>query len=184
MSVLSLNPTETGAQGTVLILGGARSGKSGLAEAMLTALPSPWIYLATGRAFDAEMQERIEHHKASRTEQGWQTVEEPFDIAWVLKTYAHLPVLVDCLTLWVTNMLLDDQNIEDATHRLLEVLPERLAPTILVGNEVGLGIVPENALARRFRDEAGRLHQRIAAQAGQVVFVAAGLPLVLKGKAL
>ena len=86
--------------------------------------------------------------------------------------------------LWVTNMLLDDQNIEEATHRLLEVLPERLAPTILVGNEVGLGIVPENALARRFRDEAGRLHQRIAAQAGQVVFVAAGLPLVLKGKAL
>ncbi|GBR47218.1 bifunctional adenosylcobinamide kinase/adenosylcobinamide-phosphate guanylyltransferase [Acetobacter pomorum] len=184
MSILSLNLSETGAQGAVLVLGGARSGKSRLAEEMLTALPPPWVYLATGRAFDAEMQERIEHHKASRTEKGWQTVEEPLDIAWALKTYAHLPVLVDCLTLWVTNMLLDDQNVEEATQRLLDVLQERLAPTILVGNEVGLGIVPENALARRFRDETGRLHQRIAAQAGQVIFVAAGLPLVLKGKGL
>lgn len=168
-----------GLPATTLILGGARSGKSRHAEALITALPAPWVYLATGRAFDTEMQERIAHHRASRAE-GWQTVEEPFAVADVLRAHATRPVLLDCLTLWLTNLLLEERRIPDATHALLAALAERRAPTVLVGNEVGLGIVPEHKLARQFRDEAGLLHQRLAAQVGKVLFIAAGLPLVLK----
>ncbi|KXV62614.1 adenosylcobinamide kinase [Acetobacter orleanensis] len=168
-----------GLPGTTLVLGGARSGKSRHAEALIMALPSPWIYLATGRAFDAEMQERITHHRTSRAE-GWQTVEEPFAVADVLRTHATRPLLLDCLTLWLTNLLLEERSIPEATQGLLAALAERRAPTVLVGNEVGLGIVPEHKLARQFRDEAGFLHQRLAAQVGKVLFIAAGLPLVLK----
>lgn len=168
-----------GLPATTLILGGARSGKSRHAEALITALPAPWIYLATGRAFDTEMQERIAHHRVSRAE-GWQTVEEPLAVADVLRAHATRPVLLDCLTLWLTNLLLEERHIPDATQALLAALAERRAPTVLVGNEVGLGIVPEHKLARQFRDEAGLLHQRLAAQVGKVLFIAAGLPLVLK----
>ncbi|WP_197460638.1 bifunctional adenosylcobinamide kinase/adenosylcobinamide-phosphate guanylyltransferase [Acetobacter tropicalis] len=168
-----------GLRAATLVLGGARSGKSRHAEALITALPAPWVYLATGRAFDAEMQERIDHHKTGR-EEGWITVEEPVDVAHVLRAHATQPLLLDCLTLWLTNLLLEEHDIPAATQSLLAALGERQAPTVLVGNEVGLGIVPENKLARRFRDEAGFLHQTLAAQVGRVLFVAAGLPLVLK----
>lgn len=168
-----------GMAAATLVLGGARSGKSRHAEALVTALPAPWVYLATGRAFDGEMQARIDHHRTSRAE-GWITVEEPVDVAHVLRAHAEQPLLLDCLTLWLTNLLLEEHDIPEATQNLLAALAERQAPTVLVGNEVGLGIVPENKLARRFRDEAGFLHQTLAAQVGRVLFVAAGLPLALK----
>jgi adenosylcobinamide kinase/adenosylcobinamide-phosphate guanylyltransferase len=180
MSGVVLNLSDTGLAGTVLVLGGARSGKSRLAEACLTALPGPRLYVATGRAWDEEMRARIAQHKAERAHAGWQTVEEPLDVPGVLEHHAHTPALLDCLTLWLTNLLLEERDVEAESARLLQSLSARLAPTVLVGNEVGLGIVPDNALARRFRDEAGRLHQRLAAQAARVVFVVAGLPMILK----
>ena len=159
------------------VLGGARSGKSRYAEGLVTALPLPWRYVATAQAWDAEMRARIAEHRARRAD-GWQTVEAPLDLPRALA--AGLPVLVDCLTLWLTNLLLGEHDIAAATTALEESLAARTAPTVLVANEVGLGIVPENALARGFRDEAGRLHQRIAARAGSVVFMVAGLPLRVK----
>lgn len=172
--------TQTGLQDVSLVLGGARSGKSRIAEAIITDLPAPWVYLATGRAFDEEMQARIDLHRTTRGNKGWRTVEEPFDIADVLQAEQAAPILIDCLTLWLTNLILEDRNIHAATKDLLEALQARKGRTVLVGNEVGLGIVPDNALARRFRDEAGLLHQKIAAVAGEVLFVAAGLSLKMK----
>ncbi len=165
-----------------LLLGGARSGKSRHAEAIMAGLPSPWIYLATGRAWDEEMQARIAEHRARRGP-GWRTIEVPLAMPAALDAAGANPVLVDCLTLWLTNLLLEPCDIEQAVADCLAALQRRTAPTLLVGSEVGLGIVPDNALARRFRDEAGRLHQRIAAVADQVVLMVAGLPLLVKGGA-
>lgn len=162
-----------------LVLGGARSGKSRHAEAIVTALPSPWIYIATGRAWDDEMRARIDLHRARRDD-GWRTVETPVGLADALDAAGKRPVLVDCLTLWLTNLLIDDRPLEPAISGLLASLARRPADTVLVGSEVGLGIVPENALARRFRDEAGLLHQRIADVAQHVILVVAGLPLTIK----
>ncbi|MFT8417973.1 MAG: bifunctional adenosylcobinamide kinase/adenosylcobinamide-phosphate guanylyltransferase [Acetobacter sp.] len=180
MGRVSLNPEQGGAAGSLLVLGGARSGKSRFAESALTALPGPWVYLATGRAFDDEMRARIAQHRSARGQAGWHTVEEPLNVADVLHQHSATPVLLDCLTLWLTNLLLDERDVEGPTQALLASLTARTAPTVLVGNEVGLGIVPQSPLGRRFRDEAGLLHQRLAACVGKVVFVAAGLPLVLK----
>ena len=164
-----------------LVLGGARSGKSRHAEEMIAARAPPWIYVATGLAHDEEMRRRIAAHQARR-DQRWQTVEAPLDLAQALDRAGAAPVLVDCLTLWLTNLILGGHDVETAACALEQALERRTGPTVLVGSEVGLGIVPENALARRFRDEAGLLHQRVAARAGLVVLVAAGLPLVLKGE--
>jgi adenosylcobinamide kinase / adenosylcobinamide-phosphate guanylyltransferase len=160
-----------------LVLGGARSGKSAHAEALLTALPPPWTYVATAQGYDEEMRERIAVHRARRGA-GWETVEAPLDLPAALVSGS--PVLVDCLTLWLTNLLLGGHDIAAATLALEAALAGRAAPTVLVGNEVGLGIVPENALARKFRDEAGRLHQRLAARADSVLFMVAGLPMRVK----
>lgn len=162
---------------SILVLGGARSGKSCHAESLVMAEPAPWRYVATGRAWDDEMRARIAFHRARRGE-GWEAVEAPFDL--VSSLHGSQPVLVDCLTLWLTNLILDERNIEEATESLLDALRQRSALTVLVGNEVGLGIVPENALARRFRDEAGLLHQKIAREARRVLFVAAGCALEMK----
>ena len=162
-----------------LVLGGARSGKSRFAEALVTRLPAPWVYVATAQAFDDEMRERIAEHRAGRAA-GWRTTEAPLDLAAALRDAGDAPVLVDCLTLWLTNLMLGGADLEGAAAALDAAL-DRTAPTVLVSNEVGLGIVPENALARRFRDEAGRLHQRITARAGRVVLMVAGLPLFVKG---
>ena len=163
------------------VLGGARSGKSRHAEALATALPAPWLYLATGQAFDAEMAARIAHHRARRGP-GWETREAPLDLAGAL---AAAPpgqaVLVDCLTLWLSNLMLAGRDPEAEGDRLLAVLARPRGPWVLVSNEVGMGIVPENALARAFRDAAGRLSQRVAAQAGTVILTVAGLPLRVKG---
>ena len=157
------------------VLGGARSGKSRHAEALVQAAPPPWRYVATAQAWDAEMTARIADHQARRPP-GWQTVESPLELAAALDT--GLPVLVDCLTLWVSNLLLADQ--EPDWLALLDALDHRTACTVLVSNEVGLGIVPDNALARRFRDAAGVLHQLVAARADRVVLMVAGLPMVVK----
>lgn len=167
-----------------LVLGGARSGKSRHAEALVTAMPAPWRYVATGQAFDAEMEERIALHRAQRGA-GWITVDAPLELPEVLERIgkAPPPILVDCLTLWLTNLMLGERDLVEAFERLEEALAASRAPIVLVSNEVGLGIVPENALARRFRDEAGRLHQRLAARADRVLFVVAGLPMTVKDAA-
>jgi adenosyl cobinamide kinase/adenosyl cobinamide phosphate guanylyltransferase len=161
-----------------LVLGGARSGKSRYAEALLMRHPPPWLYLATAEPFDAEMAERIAGHRARR-DKLWQTREAPRDLPAQLRT-ATGPVLVDCLTLWLSNLMLASLPLDHATEALLAAL-DRPAPTVLVANEVGLSIVPDNALARAFRDAAGVLNQRLAQMADRVVFTVAGLPMHLKG---
>lgn len=159
-----------------LVLGGARSGKSRYAEALIGARPA--LYLATGEAHDAEMRERIREHQKRRGA-NWTTRDAPLALAEALRA-ADRPVLVDCLTLWLSNLLGARRDPDAETRNLVETLPALRAPVIFVSNEVGLGIVPDNKLAREFRDHAGRLHQAIAAIASRVVFVAAGLPLTLK----
>ena len=164
-----------------LILGGARSGKSRHAEALVTTLPPPWHYVATAEAYDEEMRQRIALHRERRGE-GWVTTEAPLELAEYLAALGRgsAPILVDCLTLWLSNVMLANRDVEAANGWIEAVLDEAKAPIVLVSNEVGLGIVPENALARRFRDEAGRLHQRLAARADRVLFMVAGLPMVVK----
>jgi adenosyl cobinamide kinase/adenosyl cobinamide phosphate guanylyltransferase len=157
------------------VLGGARSGKSRHAEALVQAAPGPWVYVATAQAFDAEMTARLAEHRARRPP-GWRTVEEPLDLPGAL---GHAgPMLVDCLTLWVSNLLLAER--EPDWPALLAAIDARQEMTVFVANEVGLGIVPDNALARRFRDCAGVLHQRLAARADRVLFMVAGIPMVAK----
>ena len=174
MTSLSIPPV-------TLVLGGARSGKSGYAEKLITAQTARWVYMATATAGDREMEERIRQHQRRRGE-GWSTVEVPLDLVAGLSQQAdeETVILVDCLTLWLSNMLFAELNVEYETERLVACLTELPGRAILVSNEVGLGIVPENALARRFRDDAGRLNQAVAAVADAVIFVAAGLPLQLK----
>jgi adenosylcobinamide kinase/adenosylcobinamide-phosphate guanylyltransferase len=164
-----------------LVLGGARSGKSRYAETIITALPPPWIYLATAQALDAEMAARIGAHQARRGA-GWTTVEAPRDLAATLVANAKAPILVDCLTLWLSNLMMADAQIDAEIDRLEQALAKAAAPVVLVANEVGSGIVPDNALARRFRDLQGALNQRIAARADHVVLLVAGLPLFVKGR--
>ncbi len=164
-----------------LVLGGARSGKSRHAEALIARHPAPWAYLATAEAWDDEMRARIAEHQARRDGR-WHTVNVPLDLPGALAAAGAAPVLVDCLTLWLTNLMLAGHDVERATAALEAALAARAAPTVLVANEVGLGIVPESALGRAFRDRAGVLNQRMAALAGHVHFIAAGLPLLLKGE--
>ena len=141
--------------GLTLVLGGARSGKSRFAEDLLTRLPAPWLYIATAQALDDEMQARIAHHRARRPD-GWETVEVPLDLAPALDAVAQgRPVLIDCLTLWLSNLLLAGRDVEAETDRLAATLARARGPWVVVANEVGLGIVPDNPLARRFRDAAG-----------------------------
>ncbi|OCW57605.1 bifunctional adenosylcobinamide kinase/adenosylcobinamide-phosphate guanylyltransferase [Hoeflea olei] len=165
-----------------LVLGGARSGKSAFAERLVEAASPTRLYIATGQAWDDEMRSRIAAHQ-DRRGAGWDTVEAPVDLAQALETHARAdrPVLVDCLTLWVTNLMLGERDVTAAFDTLLAALPGLSGPVVFVSNEVGLGIVPDNAMARAFRDHAGRLHQLIAALADEVHFVAAGLPLKMKG---
>lgn len=164
-----------------LVIGGARSGKSAFAEHLITATSRPRRYIATAEAWDDEMRERIAQHRQDRGA-AWTTVEAPLDLAAALaEARADEAVLVDCATLWLTNHLLADHNLSTEADRLGLALATCKAPVVIVTNETGWGIVPENALARRFRDEQGRLNQRFAAAADLVVTVIAGLPLVLKG---
>jgi adenosylcobinamide kinase/adenosylcobinamide-phosphate guanylyltransferase len=162
-----------------LVIGGARSGKSRHAEQIVARRAPPWVYVATGQAFDDEMRDRIAEHRRRRGD-GWRTIEAPVDLAGALTQAADAPVLVDCLTLWLTNLILGEHDISATISAFEAALEKRTAPTILVSNEVGMGIVPETPLGRRFRDEAGWLNQRIAAKAGTVLFVVAGLPMTVK----
>jgi adenosylcobinamide kinase / adenosylcobinamide-phosphate guanylyltransferase len=166
---------------TVLILGGARSGKSRFAEKLGDALPGPHIYVATAQAFDAEMTQRIARHRADRAAH-WQTSECPLALHEAVQDHdgADRVILVDCLTLWLTNVMLANHDVAAARHRLAGALPAIRGTLLLVSNEVGQGIVPENALARQFRDEAGWLHQALAQVADEVWFVTAGIPQRLK----
>jgi adenosylcobinamide kinase/adenosylcobinamide-phosphate guanylyltransferase len=168
---------------SVLVIGGARSGKSRYAEARLEALPgdAALAYIATAQPLDTEMAERIAHHRARRGPR-WHTMEAPLDLpAAIARAQGGADaVLVDCLTLWLTNVMLADHDVACAAEALIDALQRCTCPIVLIANEVGLGIVPDNALARRFRDHAGWLNQKLAVVADEVVLVAAGLPLHLK----
>jgi adenosylcobinamide kinase/adenosylcobinamide-phosphate guanylyltransferase len=164
-----------------LVLGGARSGKSRHAEALVESQPGSCIYLATAQAGDAEMVARIAAHRARRGER-WTTVEEPLGLAAALGQACgpDRAVLVDCLTLWLSNLLGAGRSVTAECEGLLAALPGLAGPVVFVSNEVGQGVVPDNALARAFVDHAGRLHQDLAAAAQRVVFMTAGLPRELK----
>lgn len=169
-----------------LILGGARSGKSRLAEERARASGLQLVYIATGQAGDEEMMARIAHHRQRRGDQ-WLLVEEPFALAKVLEAQANSQtcVLVDCLTLWLSNCLLTEQTgyWEQQRSLLLDVLPRLPGRIILVSNEVGMGVVPMGEISRRFVDESGWLHQRLAEICDRVTLTVAGLPHTLKGDA-
>ena len=166
---------------SLLVLGGARSGKSRYAQSLAEGSGLTPVMIATAQAFDSEMADRIARHRAERGD-GWLLVEEPLHLAQAL-TQAAQPgriLLVDCATLWLSNLMLGEHDVEAATAELLSILPGLSAPVIFVSNEVGTGIVPENALARRFRDAQGRLNQALAGACEAVVLVSAGLPVQLK----
>lgn len=168
---------------SILITGGARSGKSALAERWTLAAGSPAIYIATCRARDDEMAARIAEHQARRGPE-WSTIAEPTQLVDTLNsTDGRAPRLVDCLTLWLSNLMEDGADIEAESHALAQAVAAQQAPLILVTNEVGLGIVPENALARAFRDAHGRLNQTIAEVADEVYLAVAGHPLKVKPNA-
>lgn len=165
-----------------LVLGGARSGKSRYAEDLVKAAPAPWVYLATAQAFDDEMASRIRRHRADRGP-GWTTVEEPLDLVGALMrhTAPGTSVLVDCLTLWVSNLMGTGRDVSMACTAFADTLERLKGNVVLVSNEVGMGIVPDNPMAREFRDHVGRLHQMVAARSRRVVLVVAGLPMNVKG---
>ncbi len=166
----------------ILVLGGARSGKSAFAEGLVDQSGLDKTYLATGQMFDDEMKRRIGIHKMRRG-LDWELAEEPLDLCGALLRIASekKAVLVDCLTLWVTNLMIAERQQTDEADALAMTLKTLPGTIVLVSNEVGQGIVPDNAMARAFRDHAGLLHQKVAAMADEVYFVTAGLPQKLKG---
>jgi len=163
-----------------LVLGGARSGKSAYAEGLLSVVAAP-LYLATAESGDDEMSQRIRQHQDRRGDR-WTTIEEPIALLAALDSHAKpgRGVLVDCLTLWLSNLMMAQADVDAAMDRLANALPSLHGPVVFVSNEIGQGIVPDNALARQFRDHAGRLNQMVAARCQRVVFVTAGLPMLLK----
>lgn len=164
-----------------LVLGGASSGKSAFAESLCFQSGKSKVYIATAQAFDEEMRQKISDHQSQRGSD-WLTLEAPLDVSSALRQRMQGEiVLLDCATLWLSNLLLADREIAEATNDLMAEIARCPAEIIVVSNEVGTGIVPENALARRFRAAQGRLNQTLAAEAGLVVQVIAGLPQVLKG---
>ncbi|MDH0836358.1 bifunctional adenosylcobinamide kinase/adenosylcobinamide-phosphate guanylyltransferase [Acinetobacter sp. MYb177] len=168
-----------------LILGGARSGKSRLAEQIAQQLAQPVVYVATAQALDGEMQVRIQHHQQQRPED-WRLCEEPIYLAEQLVKLDRLnqTILVDCLTLWMSNLLMHtdpDLQVQEC-QKLLEVVGSLQSELILVSNETGLGVVPMGQISRRFVDETGRLHQQLGQIAHKVVFCVAGFPMILKGE--
>ena len=166
---------------STLILGGARSGKSSYAEKLALSFDLEPIYIATAQAKDDEMVDRIRHHKLRRNAD-WKTIEEPLNISKVIVDHSspHNVILIDCLTLWLSNIFAKSLNFETEIKTLVEAVAAAKGPIIFVSNEVGQGIVPINELARNFRDEAGRLNQQIAASVANVYVIMAGLPLPIK----
>ena len=168
------------------VIGGCRSGKSGHAQALAEEIEGKKLYLATCVPHDDEMQARVRLHQQQRGDQ-WETLEEPLDIAKAIAFAGrdYSVILVDCLTLWISNLLLspeEDADLESACQELIESLQSARCPVILVSNEVGAGIVPENELARRYRDQAGWVNQQIAAAVDRVICMVAGIPVTIKGK--
>lgn len=165
----------------ILVFGGARSGKSEYAEGLALAGGDRLIYLATAQAHDAEMEKRIAVHKSRRGRE-WQAVEEPVDVAGVLARFDNqeTTILLDCLTLWLSNLMFSNSDLDHEVNKLIQAIEGFTGRLIIVSNELGMSIVPENALAREFRDGAGLLNQKVAAACDEVFFVAAGLPLRLK----
>lgn len=163
----------------VLVTGGARSGKSAIAEGRALGFGPQAVYIATAQAFDAEMEARIATHQARRGAE-WVTHPEPLDLCGALMATDGQPRLVDCLTLWLSNLMLAERDWRAEGERLLATLKRQAAPVVLVTNEVGLGIVPDNRLARDFRDAAGLLNQWVAAAADEVILAVAGLPMKVK----
>ncbi|SNT18643.1 bifunctional adenosylcobinamide kinase/adenosylcobinamide-phosphate guanylyltransferase [Tropicimonas sediminicola] len=167
--------------GLTLVLGGASSGKSDWAERLVDTMDRPKVYIATAQAFDPEMEAKIARHRSDRGG-GWQTIEAPQMLTEALSSLPDGHVaLLDCVTMWLSNRLLADAPLEEEIPTLLDALDTCNVPVVVVSNEVGQGIVPDNALSRRFRDLQGRLNRQIAERADRVVAVMAGLPLVLKG---
>lgn len=165
-----------------LVTGGAASGKSDFAESLVRASSRPRFYVATAQAFDEEMDAKIEAHKLTRSEDGWTTFEEPLDLAGALPELPEGGVaLLDCVTMWLSNLMLQNADLESEAEKLMSALQKLPYPLVIVTNEVGQGVVPDNALARRFRQAQGTLNRMIAARAELVVQVTVGLPLVLKG---
>ena len=164
----------------ILVTGGARSGKSAIAESRTLSLGEAAIYIATAQPFDSEMEDRIATHKARRGA-AWRTHAEPLDLCAALSLTDGAPRLVDCLTLWLSNLILAGRDWRVEAARLVETLGAQAAPVVLVTNEVGMGIVPDNAMARRFRDLAGMLNQRVAAAVETVDLAVSGLTIRMKG---
>nr|WP_317891970.1 bifunctional adenosylcobinamide kinase/adenosylcobinamide-phosphate guanylyltransferase [uncultured Sphingomonas sp.] len=166
---------------TMLVLGGARSGKSRYAQGLAEASGGRLVFIATAQAFDDEMTDRIRRHQADRDGR-WTTVEASVDLAGAIAAAddADAVVLVDCLTLWASNLLLGEEDAEARLAQLLAALKRARGQVLLVANEVGLGIVPDNALARAFRDLAGTINQRVAAVVDQVHMTVAGIPIIVK----
>jgi adenosylcobinamide kinase/adenosylcobinamide-phosphate guanylyltransferase len=167
---------------SVLVLGGARSGKSRYAEGLAALHAGRRVYIATAEPGDEEMRKRIESHRARRGE-GWQTVEEPVRLCAALSEHGAVAdfVLVDCLTLWISNLMRQEADVPAEVEALAQLVASLPAGVAIVSNEVGLGIVPDNAVARKFRDHAGLANQRIAEAVSEVIFMAAGQPIRLKG---
>jgi|SRR5690554_3998235 len=166
---------------SLLVLGGARSGKSRYAQSHIEAVGGKLAYIATAQALDSEMADRIRRHQSDRDER-WHTIEAPLALPEAITEAARYTdaILVDCLTLWLSNLILEGRDVESASDKLCEAVQQSPCPVALVANEVGLGIVPDNALSRQFRDCAGLLNQKAARTAGQVIFIAARLPMKLK----
>jgi adenosylcobinamide kinase/adenosylcobinamide-phosphate guanylyltransferase len=167
---------------SLLVLGGARSGKSRYAQARAEAFDLELIFIATAQAFDEEMHDRIARHREDRGPR-WRTVEEPVNLAEAIiaNSSPGTLILVDCLTLWASNLMLAHHDVSAASETLSDAISIAAGPLVFVSNEVGLGIVPDNPLARCFRDHAGRLNQRVAASVSEVVMTISGIPLVLRG---
>lgn len=168
-------------KGTTLILGGARSGKSAYAEKLALSTKLDALYIATAQPHDDEMRDRITIHQ-DRRGPNWTTIEQPLALCEILDAHAKADtiILVDCLTLWLSNLVMADRNIDKETTTLTALLPTLSGPVIFVSSEVGLGLVPETPLGREFRDHQGRLNQEVAKVADTVSFIAAGYPLTLK----
>lgn len=170
----------------VFVLGGARSGKSVFAEKLALGFGElnslKCLYIATSQIWDEEMRARVDLHKERRSAK-WETIEVPLELTDALIEHSEkgCPILVDCLTLWVTNLMMEERDINAACDALVNAISSIETPIIFVSNEVGQGIVPDNKMARDFRDHAGILHQKLAAAVDQVYFITAGLPSKLKG---
>ena len=171
-------------QKITLILGGARSGKSAFGERLALSKNEKPIYIFTAQSFDEEMDERIRIHRGRRGKEAWQDVEANINLASAVSKWSKKEnvILVDCLSLWLTNLMTNERNVDEDIHKFLSQLEKSSGEVILISSEVGLGIVPDNKMARNFRDHLGFLHQQVAAISKTVIMMVAGIPMFVKGQ--